>query len=440
MRPSATSSAAKSSTGRVWRPPRTSAHAAENDAARDLVAVDVSGPHSEAVRGAGRRLERHTEREPAVAAEADSGMADEVHARSGHVRGDADRGAGARVVRELERGHADDGAAVSVLAHRHARLEAPRGGAEGRERGLGLRSVREQATLPGVAPIVAEREPDEHADTAVGGGRGERIAGEARLRLGIGAIRIVRPRFVRVLGQPDRDRRPAEPLVEAGLEALQVRHPDARPGRAVERPGAGAARIRMMRPGVEAQARPQPAEARGEAGGRMAVLDPVAARPVAPAGRRLAGRDERARARGLDPRAGGAEELVVEPGRDRAAPPIELRREELLQVRLVPHGVEADEGVARMAARVAVCEGARERLQVAEVVRNAVAPRAAVGPIWGAPDGQEHLDADALRAADELVDALEAQRGVERVAGTPRRPGRYLGPLDGRADHGRARG
>src|SRR5688500_9331456 len=112
----------------------------------------------------------------------------------------------------------------------------------------------------------------------------------------------------------------------------------------------------------------------------MAVLDVVPAGRVAAARRRLAGRDERAWASRLDPGVGRTEDPVVEPRRDGAAALVELRREELLQVRFVPDGVEADERVAGVAARVATGERAREALEVGVVVRRTIAPFAAVGP------------------------------------------------------------
>src|SRR4051812_35574577 len=193
----------------------------------------------------------------------------------------------------------------------------------------------------------------------------------------------------------------------------------------------------MVRPRVEAQARIRSGDEPREPRRRLAVLY-AAARAILAARRRLAGGDERARARALDPVVGRANERRVGRRCDRPPVVVELRREELPRVRLVPDRVEAHERVAGMAPRVTVRERVREVAQVARVAGRDVLPQPAVGPPRRAPDRQQHLEPALLGVPDELVDVAEAVLGGERVARMPRLPARDERPLDDRADHARA--
>ena len=136
---------------------------------------------------------------------------------------------------------------------------------------------------------------------------------------------------------------------------------------------------------------------------------------VAAGRRRAADRDLRVAVAGLDARVGGGGELRVVPRRDRPALRVELRREEELQVRLVPDRVEAHVREARVAARVALRDGARERGQVAQPPRQEVRRLAAVRPLRRAPDRDQDLQVARLRVPDELVEIVEAVGRVERV-------------------------
>src|SRR5207244_5937625 len=106
-----------------------------------------------------------------------------------------------------------------------------------------------------------------------------------------------------------------------------------------------------MRPGVELEPwvrlRHQLREhARGH---RLGV---AGERLVSTVGRGLADRDERLRVSRLDSLVRRRSELRVRRRRDDLAACVELRREELAEVRLVPDPVEADERIARVPPRV----------------------------------------------------------------------------------------
>ena len=106
--------------------------------------------------------------------------------------------------------------------------------------------------------------------------------------------------------------------------------------------------------------------------------------------------------------------LRVEPRPDRPALGVELRREEELQVRLVPDRVAPDPRVLGIAAGVAGRDGPREILQVVDVPGDVVRRLAAVRPLGRAPDRDDHLETALLCVADELVDVREPIRRVER--------------------------
>ena len=188
--------------------------------------------------------------------------------------------------------------------------------------------------------------------------------------------------------------------------------------------------------GVEAHLRPRLREQLGELARRVRVGD---ARPVsvASARRGVADRDLRERRALLEAGVRGAVELGVVRRRDRAALRVELRRQEEVEVRLVPDRVEADERVAAVATRVAVRESAREVLNVGEATREPVLGRAC--PRRRAPDRQHHLDVAIRRLAHELVEVLPAVRRVERVRGVRGPPRRRVEPVDGRLHDRRVR-
>ena len=170
----------------------------------------------------------------------------------------------------------------------------------------------------------------------------------------------------------------------------------------------------MLRPGGELEARVGGRHELREAAGRVRVRLAVQLL-VAAVRRRRADRDLRARVAGLDPGVRGGVHLRVEPRADRAALGVELRREEELQVRLVPDRVAPDERVLGVAAGVARREGAREILQVVDVPGHDVRRLAAVRPLGRAPDRDHHLETAQLRVADELIDVGEPVRRVEWV-------------------------
>ncbi len=149
----------------------------------------------------------------------------------------------------------------------------------------------------------------------------------------------------------------------------------------------------------------------------------------------LADRHLRLRVAALDAGVGRRIQLRVQLGAYRAALQVELRREEELEVRLVPDGVEAHERKTGVAAGVPRRECPGEVRQIGVALRQDVRLLASVRPLGGAPDGQEHLHAALLGAAHELVEVVEPVGRIERVGGVPRpfrgdvRPG-YEGAHD----------
>ena len=158
-----------------------------------------------------------------------------------------------------------------------------------------------------------------------------------------------------------------------------------------------------------------------------------------PLGRRLADRDERLRAPRLDAGVARRGDLRVVGRADDLPRRVELRREEVAQVRLVPDPVEADERIAGVAAGVAGGERAREVLEVGRLRRQVHRPLVLVRPLGRAPDRHQHLEPADLRIPDELVQVVEAVGAVERVR-RPLRPSRRdVPPVDERAHDRRAR-
>src|SRR5262245_34344710 len=102
----------------------------------------------------------------------------------------------------------------------------------------------------------------------------------------------------------------------------------------------------MVRPGVELEPRVRLRHELRERAGRVNRAN--AGGLVAAAWRGLADCDLGLRATGLDPRVAGGCELGVVGRGDRAPSRVELRAQELLQVRLVPDGEEAHERVPRV--------------------------------------------------------------------------------------------
>ena len=191
----------------------------------------------------------------------------------------------------------------------------------------------------------------------------------------------------------------------------------------------------MLRPGVEAELRPDGREQLCEPARRLRLRNALGAeRLVASPGGRLSHADERARVAGLDPRVGRAIQPSVDERRERLALAVVLRREELAQVGLVPHGEVTDGRDSGEDARVAPRDRVSEVRQVGVVLRGEVLAPAAVRPARRSPDRQHDLHPAELGVGDELVEVVEA---VGRVVGVARarRPRRGdLRPVQGRTD------
>ena len=283
----------------------------------------------------------------------------------------------------------------------------------------------EQTALPRIAGAVVEDEPDEHLDVRVVLRDRQRLLGVGGLLCRRDAVRLAGLRLVPVLRDPYRHGA-VEELLEVGLEVREggerdvgVAHPLR--GRQVRRRG-----VRVVRPGVELQPL-HPREELGERprGNGRAV---PAQRLVAPARGRLADRHLGQWVARLDAGVRGLVELrVVRGADDRLAD--ELRRQEELQVRLVPHRPERNRSVT-VPAVVARREHLRERRQVGEPLRHHVRGLAAVGPLRSAADVNHHAEAVDRGPEDELVEIGEvvrrivAVRGVRRLRRRKHRPGR----------------
>ena len=235
-------------------------------------------------------------------------------------------------------------------------------------------------------------------------------------------------RLLTVLGDPDRYRL-VEPLREVGAEPIHRREPDVGIADLLRRPKRVRRRIGMRRPRVERQLRVGLGDEPRERGGRDRVAARRRGRVVVPAVRGLAGRDERVLVARLDPLVGGHEELRVDARADdlRAA---ELRRQEELQVRLVPDREPSHDAAAGLRAVVARREHLRELREVVHVLRRVVRRLAAVGPRWGERDRQQHLQPVLGRGLHHRVDVGEVVGRVVAVEGVrgPRR--RHRRPVD----------
>src|SRR5207253_9205819 len=105
------------------------------------------------------------------------------------------------------------------------------------------------------------------------------------------ALRLAGLRLEAVLGDPDRGRLAAEPLVEVVLEGRQLRQVDVREADLLLRPEAERG-VRMVRPRVELQLRPHGGEQLRERARRQRLLEPGLPEHLAmPARRRLADAD-----------------------------------------------------------------------------------------------------------------------------------------------------
>ncbi len=156
--------------------------------------------------------------------------------------------------------------------------------------------------------------------------------------------------------------------------------------------------------------REQPCERRRSDG----ILDLARRGLVTPAGRRLADAHLGRGATGLEAAVDGPVELRVVERRHRLALAVERRREELLEVGLVPDAVEADVRIPGVPPAVARRERAGERRDVGQPRRRVVRALAPVRPVRRAPDRQQRLETAELRAPHELVEVVPPVCGVER--------------------------
>ena len=333
--------------------------------------------------------------------------------------------------RKLERGNANP--LVPVGDERVSRVEPPRLVGEGGKRRLRSVVLGDQSALPRVAPLIAEHEPDEHAHVRGRGGQPQGVRGVLRLQGQGDPEAVGRTSLVAVLGYPNRDIRSFEPSGESLSEAADVAQPDGRPADWSRRRETWPRRVRMLRPGVETNARPDLGEKVRETGWGVAVLDTVAARRVATMNRRLTDRDEGVSVGALDALVDRIGQAGVGRRRNRMALAVVLGGEELLEVRLVPHREESDRRVPRVPARIPVGQRVGEVLQVTRVGRSVARLLASVRPGRRSPDREQQLDAQTLGVAGELVHVVEPVRRVERV-------GRVRGPASRRLrpDHRRA--
>ena len=244
---------------------------------------------------------------------------------------------------------------------------------------------------------------------------------------------------MRVLRDPDRRPVPSEPLVELGAEALEIGQADARPADGRVRRDLRPRRIWMLRPGVEADHGLCLGQQAREACGRVAVLHAAVPRGVVAARRGLADRDECFGVAELDTVVDRAGHRRIQGRPDRCSLLVELRREELLEVGLVPRREQTHGGIAGVASRIPVSEGRGEVLEGGRIVRRAIRRLAAVRPPRRAPDRDEELHPSLLRAANEVVDVVELIRRIERI-GRVRGPVRCrIPPHDDRSENRRAR-
>ena len=227
-----------------------------------------------------------------------------------------------------------------------------------------------------------------------------------------------------------------KPTVEICLEETQVRQADGGPALWCVGRVPVARWIGVVCPGIEAKPRRRGCDKTSKDGRRLAVVK-AADVAIETAGCGLAGGHERVRARALDSGIRGSHQPGVDAWRDRPPGRVELRLQEHGGVRLVPDREEAYEREARIAARIARCEGVRELLQLTRVGRRDARPGAAVGPAGGSPDCEQHFDSALVGIAYELVEIVQPVLRGERIRG-PSRPDRSdLRPVDERTDHRR---
>ena len=169
--------------------------------------------------------------------------------------------------------------------------------------------------------------------------------------------------------------------------------------------------------------------------GAMVCADP-GKRLVTAARRGLADRDLGQRVARLDAGIGRLEELRVVRGADDLLAD-ELRRQEQLQVRLVPDRPERHRPVPS-AAVVPRGEHPRERGQVAELLRHDVRRLATVRPLRRSGDVDHHAQVVEARLKYEVVEVGQLVGRVVAVGGVRRPRRRKRGPGGSRVDHRRA--
>jgi hypothetical protein len=170
----------------------------------------------------------------------------------------------------------------------------------------------------------------------------------------------------------------------------------------------------------------------------VAVLHAIVRRDVVAARRGLADRDEGVRIAAFDAGVNGPGNGRVECRPDRSSCVVELRREELLEVGLVPRREETHRRIAGVPPRVAVREGRGEVLEGHGIVRRAVRRLATVRPPRRTPDRDQQLHPSLLRATDEIVEVVEPIRRIEWISSVLRAVRSRVPPHDDRSEERRA--